>query len=135
MELIEKMPNKGLKPGASAWGALLSACRTHGNSELSSGAFSHILELEPSNLVGYLLASSMYVAGGLWVDAARMRWLVKGRGVRMVTSYSLVHANDKACKFVAGDKHHSFSGEVYLVSEQLHLCMKIDKMHEEAVFE
>ncbi|KAI7999428.1 Pentatricopeptide repeat-containing protein [Camellia lanceoleosa] len=74
MELIEKMPNKGLKPFASAWGALLSACRTHGNSELDSGAFSHILELEPSNSAGCLLASSMYVAGGLWVDAARMRW-------------------------------------------------------------
>ncbi|GMP72270.1 hypothetical protein CsSME_00030366 [Camellia sinensis var. sinensis] len=135
MELIEKMPNNGLKPGASAWGALLSACRTCGNSELGSGAFSRILELEPSNSAGYLLASSMYAAGGLWVDAARMRWLVRGRGVRMVTGYSLVHVNDKACKFVAGDKHHSFSGEVYLVSEQLHLCMKIDKMHEEAVFE
>ncbi|CAL5409936.1 unnamed protein product [Camellia sinensis] len=135
MELIKKMPNNGLKPGASAWGALLSACRTHGNSELGSGALSHILELEPSNSAGYLLASSMYAAGGLWVDAARMRWMVRGRGVRMVTGYSLVHVNDKACKFVAGDKHHSFSGEVYLVSEQLHLCMKIDKMHEEAVFE
>ncbi|KAL7211690.1 hypothetical protein ACSBR2_014528 [Camellia fascicularis] len=113
-------------------GKLDTAMETHGNSELGSGAFSCILELEPSNSAGYLLASSMYLAGGLWVDAARMRWLVKERGVRLVTGYSLVHVNDKACKFVAGDKHHSFSGEVYLVSEQLHLCMKIDKMHEEA---
>ncbi|GFY94494.1 tetratricopeptide repeat (TPR)-like superfamily protein [Actinidia rufa] len=134
MELIKKMPS-GLNPGASAWGALLSACRSCGNSELGVDAVSHILELEPSSSAGYLLASSMYAAGGSWVDAARMRWLVKERGVRMVTAYSLVHVNNNACKFAAGDKHRPFSSEINLVSEQLHWCMKMDNSHDEAVFE
>lgn len=134
MELIKKMPPSGLNPGASAWGALLSACRSHGNKEIGSDAVSRVLELEPCSSAGYLLASSMYAAAGLWSDAARMRLLGKERRVRMVTGYSLVHVknNYKAFKFVAGDnnKHYPFSGEVCLVSEQLHSCMKFDESHD-----
>jgi hypothetical protein len=33
------------------------------------------------------LASNMYALGELWVDAARMRRLVKERGVRVVAGY------------------------------------------------
>ncbi|XP_058191773.1 pentatricopeptide repeat-containing protein At2g17210 [Rhododendron vialii] len=134
MELIKKMAVSGPNPGASAWGALLSGCRSHGNRELGSDAVSRVVELEPCSSAGYLLALSMYAAGGRWSDAARMRWLVKERGVRMVTGYSLVHvsSNNKAFKFVAGDnnnKHYPFSGELCLVSEQLHSCMKFDDTH------
>ncbi|KAL6978069.1 hypothetical protein U1Q18_047819 [Sarracenia purpurea var. burkii] len=128
MELVKKMmplPG-GLKPGASAWGSLLSACRSHGNIELGRDAVSQVLEMKPSKSAGYLLASNMYAAGGLWVDVARMRWMVRERGVRVVTGYSLVHVNDKACKFVAGDKHHPFIDELYLVTEQLHSCMNMN---------
>ncbi|XP_052180844.1 pentatricopeptide repeat-containing protein At2g17210 [Diospyros lotus] len=134
MELIKSMPN-GFKAGASAWGALLSACRSQGNNQLGADALSHILELEPSNSAGYLLASSMYAANGSWVDAARMRWLAKERRVGMVSGYSLVHVNNKACKFVAGDKSHQSSGATYLLSEQLHACMRKDKRLDEPFFD
>ncbi|KAI8529159.1 hypothetical protein RHMOL_Rhmol12G0204000 [Rhododendron molle] len=131
MELIKKMAVSGPNPGASAWGALLSGCRSHGNRELGSAAVSRLVELEPCRSAGYLLASSMYAAGGCWSDAGRMRWLLKERGVRMVAGYSLVHvsSNNKAFKFVAGDdnnKHYPFSSELCLVSGQLHSCMKFD---------
>lgn len=102
--------------------------------QLGSDAVSRLVELEPCRSAGYLLASSMYAAGGWWSDAARMRWLLKERGVRMVAGYSLVHvsSNNKAFKFVAGDnnnKHYPFSGELCLVNEQLHSCMKFDDTH------
>ncbi|GMY05289.1 pentatricopeptide repeat-containing protein At2g17210 [Fagus crenata] len=123
MDLIKKMPG-GLEAGASVWGALLSACRSHGNSKLGVGAVSRVLELEPLNSSGYLLASSMYASGGSWVDAARMRRLVKERGVRVVAGYSLVHVNNKACRFLAGDKS---SPKIHSIVDQLHGCMKIDE--------
>ncbi|XP_062177601.1 pentatricopeptide repeat-containing protein At2g17210 [Alnus glutinosa] len=125
MDLIKKLPDQGLEAaGASVWGALLSACRSHGNSELGAGAVSHVLEMEPLNSAGYLLASSMYASGGLWVDAARMRRLAKERGVRVVAGYSLVHVNNRACRFLAGERSHPQASEIL---DQLHSCMKIDK--------
>ncbi|XP_058090614.1 pentatricopeptide repeat-containing protein At2g17210 [Magnolia sinica] len=123
MEMIENMP-QGIAAGASLWGALLSACRNHGNSELGSGAASHVLELEPSSSAGYLIASSMYAAGGLWRDAARMRWLVKEKGVKVVAGYSLVHVDQRAHRFVAGDRAHPQSAEIYAMVEHLHGCMR-----------
>ena len=129
MNLIEKMPER-MRDGAGLWGALLSACRSSGNSRLGAGAASRVLKLEPQSSAGYFLASSMYAASGLWADAAKMRWLVKVRGVRVVAGYSLVHVEDKAWRFVAGDESHPRAGEIWGVVEQLHDCMKIAERNE-----
>ncbi|KAK4561958.1 hypothetical protein RGQ29_004705, partial [Quercus rubra] len=126
IDLIKKMP-EGFEAGASIWGALLSACKSNGNSKLGTGAISRVLELEPLNSSGYLLASSMYASGGSFVDAARMRRLVKERGVRVVAGYSLVHVKNRACKFLAGDKSTPQVGEIHSIVDQLHGCMKIDE--------
>ncbi|KAF8406708.1 hypothetical protein HHK36_008800 [Tetracentron sinense] len=133
MDVIKKMP-EGVKAGASVWGALLSACRSYGNSELGVGAAHRVLELEPSNSAGYLLASNMYAAGGFWGDAARMRWLVKERGVRVAAGYSLVNVDNEACRFVAGDESHPQSSEIHAVVAQLHSCMKIDERNDVSIF-
>ncbi|KAE8008888.1 hypothetical protein FH972_005359 [Carpinus fangiana] len=128
MDLIKKLPAEALEAaGASVWGALLSACRSHGNNELGTGAAFHVLEMEPLNSAGYLLASNMYASGGSWVDAARMRRLVKERGLRVVAGYSLVHVNNRACRFLAGERCRPQAGEILGILDQLHGCMKIDK--------
>ncbi|KAF3434864.1 hypothetical protein FNV43_RR21951 [Rhamnella rubrinervis] len=126
MEFIKRIP-QGLKAGANVWGALLSACRSHRNSEVGAEAASRVLELEPSISTGYLLASSVYAAGGLWGDAAYMRRLVKERGLKVVAGYSLVHVGDKACKFVSGDDSHSQAEDIHFMVELLHSSMKVDR--------
>ncbi|KAL0403784.1 UNVERIFIED_CONTAM: Pentatricopeptide repeat-containing protein [Sesamum radiatum] len=125
MELIKSIP-AGMKPGASAWGALLSASRNYENGKLTAGALSQILELEPSNSAGYLLASNMYAIGGSWMDASRMRCLMKERGIKVVAAYSLVHVSNKAYTFTAGDKYHPMSHLFCPVIEQLHSVMGMD---------
>ncbi|KAF5204823.1 Pentatricopeptide repeat [Thalictrum thalictroides] len=130
MDVIKSMP-AGINAGASVWGALLSACRNSGNSELGGRAASCVLKLEPSNSAGYVLASSMYAASRMWEDAARMRKMVKNKGVKVVAGYSLVHIDDKAYKFVAEDGfYHLHSEEIHGVVEQLHCNMKIDEIQE-----
>ncbi|XP_068645312.1 pentatricopeptide repeat-containing protein At2g17210 [Aristolochia californica] len=124
-ELIKKMP-KGLDPGASFWGALLSACRNYGNVELGQEAALHVLELEPSSSAGYLLASSMYSKEGMWAHVARMRRLVKEKHLRVVAGYSVVYIGHLACKFVATDQSHPQTFEIYKVIEDLHSCMKLE---------
>lgn len=128
IDLINQMPDN-LKATASAWGALLSACRSYGNTELGAGATSRILELEPQNSAGYLLASSMYAAGGLWVESSGTRRLAKERGVKVVAGNSLVHVDNKACKFIAGEKaqSHPRGSKVNVIVKQIHNCMKFDE--------
>lgn len=41
-----------VQPDASIWGALLSACRIHGNAELGTLASERLLEVDSEN-VGY----------------------------------------------------------------------------------
>ncbi|PIA46749.1 hypothetical protein AQUCO_01500357v1 [Aquilegia coerulea] len=129
MDVIKSMP-EGVNAGASVWGALLSACRNSGNSELGGGAASRVLKLEPSNSAGYVLASSMYAAGGMWEDAARMRKMVKDKGVKVIAGYSLVHVNDRAYRFVAEDGYRLHSEEIRDVAQQLHCNLKIDEIHD-----
>lgn len=129
MELIKKMP-ENMKVGASAWGAFLSACRSYGNRELGVGAVSRVIELEPLKSAGYLMGSSVYAEAGLWVDAAKMRRLVKERGVTIVAGYSLVHVDNRVIRFVAGEKSYHQSREINVIVENLHGCMKIDESNE-----
>ncbi|KAG9443095.1 hypothetical protein H6P81_018949 [Aristolochia fimbriata] len=124
-ELINKMP-KGLNPGASVWGAFLSACRNYGNSELGQEAAMHVMELEPSSSAGYLLTSSMYSKEGKWTHAARMRSLVKEKCPKVTPGYSLLHVGQLACKFVATDWSHPQSLEIYKVVEDLHSYMVLE---------
>lgn len=125
MDFINKIPC-AVKPSASAWSAILSGCRNSGNREFGAGALAHILELEPSSSAGYLLASNMYASGGLWSDAANMRLLGKKSGAKVLAGYSLVHVNNRAYRFVAGDKHDPLSDELFIFIEQLHSWMKIE---------
>ncbi|KAI5659442.1 hypothetical protein M9H77_28235 [Catharanthus roseus] len=134
LNLIKEIPNE-LRPGASAWGAILSACRNYGNSDVGTNALSRVLELEPSSSSGYLLASNMYAASGLWSHAAKMRWLVKEKGVRVLAGHSVVNVNNKPFKFVAGDKHHQLSDDLCSIIKELHWCMKIDNKNDDAIYE
>nr|AYM00655.1 pentatricopeptide repeat protein [Salvia miltiorrhiza] len=117
--LIKSIP----AAGASAWGALLSACRTYEDRKLTEGALPRMLELEPSSSAGYLLASNTFAAGGSWTDASGIRCLMKERGVKAVAGYSMVHVGNNVHTFTAGDKCHPLAHTFGPVVEQLHSCM------------
>lgn len=129
MDVIKSMPAE-TNAGPSVWGALLSACRNYGNSELGEGAAAHVLELEPLKSAGYALASGMYAANGLWEDAARLRSMVNDKGVKAVAGYSLVHVENRGYRFVSGDRLQCYSKHIHSIVEQLCLLMKMDETHD-----
>ncbi|KAK9052089.1 hypothetical protein SSX86_028717 [Deinandra increscens subsp. villosa] len=129
MELVDELA-KGANVGASAWGALLSGCRTSctGNDDIREKVVERVLEFEPNNSSGYMLASNTYAARGLWAAAARFRAMVKDRQVKVVAGYSMVHVNNASCKFIAGDRNQFLLKEVHDTVDELHRCMKMENI-------
>ncbi|XP_010501338.1 PREDICTED: pentatricopeptide repeat-containing protein At1g06140, mitochondrial-like [Camelina sativa] len=74
---IENMP---VKPMASAWGALLSACRIHKEVDLAEEIAEKLLTVEPDKSSVYVLLSNIYADAGMWemVDCVRRKMGMKG---------------------------------------------------------
>lgn len=78
---------------ASTLGALLSACRTHGNSEMGQRIGEWLLDLETENASAYSSVSNLYAGGGRWDEVARIGAIAKGKCMKRIPGYSLVEFN------------------------------------------
>ncbi|KAJ7973283.1 Pentatricopeptide repeat [Quillaja saponaria] len=86
-DLIRSMP---MKPSAALWGALLSACRTHGATELAELATKELISLEPCNSGNYVLLSNIYAEEGRWHEVEKLRVLMQEYSVRKAAGQSAV---------------------------------------------
>lgn len=86
-ELLKSMP---MDPHAGAWGALLGACKLHGNMELGKLVADRLFELEPQNGGNYVLLSDIYAAADCWLDVYLVRDKMKERGIKKVAGRSWI---------------------------------------------
>lgn len=114
--LIETMP---FSPGTIGWATLLSACRTHGNIELAMKAANQFLELEPSNAVPYVMLSNMYSRAGKWEEVAKIRKLMRDRGVKKKPGCSWIEVNKRVHVFVAEESSHPMIKEIHEYLEEM----------------
>jgi pentatricopeptide repeat protein len=110
VELIEKMP---MAPTAAVWGALLGACRLHGNIELAEQACSRLLELDPRNHGAYVLLSNIYAKTGKWDRVSGLRKVMRDSGLKKEPGCSSIEVNGIVHEFLAGDNCHPLSKEIY----------------------
>eukprot|EP01018_Ginkgo_biloba_P004743 Gb_35534 [translate_table: standard] len=115
-DFIAKMP---IEPGASVWGALLGACRIHCNVKLGERVAEHLFELVPDNIGCYVLLANIYAAAGRWEDVSRVRTMMKDRGLKKVPGCSMIEVNNRVYAFLAADKSHPQSEQIYSMLETL----------------
>jgi pentatricopeptide repeat protein len=121
VELIEKMP---LVPTASVWGALLGACRLHGNIELAEQASSRLLELDPGNHGAYVLLSNIYAKIGKWDRVSGLRKVMRDSGLKKEPGCSSIEVNGIVHEFLAGDNCHPLSKEIYSKLDEIAARLK-----------
>ncbi|KAJ4971473.1 hypothetical protein NE237_004572 [Protea cynaroides] len=71
-----------IEPDSFVWGALLGACRNHGNIELAEIAAKHLFQLEPNSAGSCLLLSNLYADAGSWGNATKLKKMMKRKRLK-----------------------------------------------------
>ncbi|XP_057799261.1 putative pentatricopeptide repeat-containing protein At1g10330 [Salvia miltiorrhiza] len=85
-EFVRSMP---FEADASVLGALLGACRVHGDVDLGNEVGQRLLELQPNHCGRYVLLSSIYAGAEIWDHAAALRKAMVHAGIRKVPAISV----------------------------------------------
>lgn len=121
LNFIENMP---LQPDAGVWGALLGSCKIHGNVELGEHAARKLFELDPENAAYYVMLSNIYAVAGRWNDVVKTRTKMKEKGLKKNPGCSWIEIDNWVYTFLAGDRSHPQSEEIYAFLENMADQMK-----------
>ncbi|VVA92473.1 unnamed protein product [Arabis nemorensis] len=114
--IIKSLP---FEPTAQIWEALLSACRVYGNMELGIIAADKLFDLIPEHDGTYMLLSNMYAATGQWEEAARIRNLMRHRGIKKELACSWIEVETQVHTFLVDDTSHPEAEAVYNYLQEL----------------
>ncbi|KAL2922161.1 hypothetical protein RDABS01_013652 [Bienertia sinuspersici] len=120
---IKEMP---IEPNERVWGALLGACRTHSNMTIGLIAADRLFQLAPEQAGYYVLLSNIYAKAGKWKEVSTIRSLMKSKGLNKTPGHSNVEHKGQVYTFLAGDRSHPQTKDIY---DKLHVL--IAKMKEE----
>ncbi|XP_078438517.1 pentatricopeptide repeat (PPR) superfamily protein isoform X2 [Wolffia australiana] len=115
-EIIETMP---VEPDETVFGAMLGACRLHGNVSMAEMAAERLFLLSPSDAGYYALLSNVYADAGLWGGVARVRKEMERRGLVKCPGMTSVEIRGELHCFFSGDSSHPQAGRVYAKLEAL----------------
>ncbi|KAK8543608.1 hypothetical protein V6N13_076411 [Hibiscus sabdariffa] len=120
-DFIEKMPEK---PDEIVLGALLGACQKCKNLDVTEKVMQLLLQMEPSNSGNYIISSKIYAKSRRWDESAKMRVLMRERGVNKTPGCSWIDIEGQLHEFLAGDDLLCHSIEIHQVFELLNVEMK-----------
>ncbi|KAL6336349.1 hypothetical protein AAG906_014519 [Vitis piasezkii] len=129
-DFIVKMP---IHPNAIIWGSLLSSCRLHGSVWLGIEAAENRLLLEPECAATHLQLANLYASVGCWDQAARVRKLMKGKGLKTEPGCSWIEVRNEIYRFRAEEWSNGGLTEISAVVDSLadHMRSLGYDMHEE----
>lgn len=120
-DFIMNMP---ILPGVSVWGALLGSCKIYRRVSLGEYAAEQLFSLDPYNTGHYVQLSNLYASARMWDHVAKVRVLMKEKGLSKDLGYSLIEINGKLQAFRVGDKSHPRSKEIYEELDNLERRLK-----------
>lgn len=116
--------NMPIEPSASVWGALLNACKIHRHVKIGEYAAEKLFSLDPNNTGYYVQLSNIYATARMWDRVAKIRAVMKGKGLSKDLGYSAIEINGELQGFHVGDKSHPRSREIFEELENLERRLK-----------
>ncbi|XP_073132479.1 pentatricopeptide repeat-containing protein At5g66520-like [Henckelia pumila] len=107
----EKMCGMG-EMDANIWGALLGACRNHGNIEIGDRVWKKIADGGETDYGISVLAYNMYKEAGWEAEAKSVRKLIDERPEKKKSGCSVIEVNGMVQEFHAGDLLHPQAEEM-----------------------
>uniref|UniRef100_A0A0D9W9W0 Pentacotripeptide-repeat region of PRORP domain-containing protein n=1 Tax=Leersia perrieri TaxID=77586 RepID=A0A0D9W9W0_9ORYZ len=86
-KLVQKI---NFKPNSSMLGAMLGACKLHGNMLLGETAAKNLFNIDPRSSVNYAVLANMYAESSLWEDAQRMRQIINEKSDGKEVGFSVI---------------------------------------------
>ncbi|XP_042434420.1 putative pentatricopeptide repeat-containing protein At5g52630 [Zingiber officinale] len=113
---VDKMD---FQPNEIIWSILIAGCRSHGNKDLGFYAAEKLLEIKPKGIETYVLLLNMYISAERWQDVAKVRSLMKDENIGIIRDRSWISIKGQVSFFLANDKSHPQSTEMYNLLENL----------------
>lgn len=110
IELVERM---SIPPDPVLWVTLLCACKIQGLVELGEKIGQKLIKLDPDHHGNYVQLAGIYAKSNKWEDVVKTRGLLFDRRAKKVPGWSLIEAQGRIHQFVAGDREHERSSEIY----------------------
>nr|XP_043627270.1 pentatricopeptide repeat-containing protein At1g11290, chloroplastic-like [Erigeron canadensis] len=88
MEAYEFIENMPIEPDVDVWGALLNACRIHGNLELAECVAHKIFQFTPRNDGFYVTLKTLYAEAGRWEEVTRFKKILDEMEVNRIPGQS-----------------------------------------------
>ncbi|PIA31157.1 hypothetical protein AQUCO_05200035v1 [Aquilegia coerulea] len=120
--VIESMP---MKPNEVVLGSLLASCRTHGNISLAERLTRYLFDSELGSDSNYVTLSNMYAAVGRWDGVGKVRRTMKAHGISKRPAVSAIEIDCRIHEFMAGDKSHTDSKNIYAILDQLSVELRV----------
>ncbi|CAJ1964701.1 unnamed protein product [Sphenostylis stenocarpa] len=114
-EAADLIRGLSIVPDTNIWGALLGACRIHGNIELGHLAAEHLFKLKPQHCGYYILLSNMYAEAERWEEANKVRELMRSRGAKKNPGCSWVQIGDQVHAFLVGEKIDNLDDDFWVL--------------------
>ncbi|XP_051146663.1 pentatricopeptide repeat-containing protein At3g62890-like isoform X2 [Andrographis paniculata] len=115
-ELINTMP---MAPDVATWGALLGACKKHGDKEMGEKLGRKLVELQPEHDGFHVLLSNIYASKGNWGDVQEIRGVMARHGVVKTPGCSIIEADGIVHEFLSGDRSHPRILEIETMLEEM----------------
>lgn len=122
-ELIKSMP---MAPDVATWGALLGACKKHGNHDMGERIGRRLIELQPDHDGFHVLLSNICASRGNWDDVLEIRGTMVQHGVVKTPGCSMIEANGIVHEFLAGDKTHPLINEIEEKLDEIATKLKME---------
>jgi pentatricopeptide repeat protein len=106
-EAFEIVRGMKVKATAGVWGALLGACRAHGNLELGRLAAHKLSEFEPHKTSNYVLLSNIHAEANRWNEVQEVRMLMNASSTVKEPGCSWVEVRNQVHGFLSDDSTRS----------------------------